>query len=83
MKLKSVIIKSVRIISMVSLVICLQSPSAFSQAGRLSLDHVDGIAESDSPAIRAGVPITFYIRFTNAGPPNEDHVKWASNGFKV
>lgn len=49
----------------------------------ITLDHVDGLYPGDPTKVETDVPITFYLRLTNAPAPNEANIVGASNGFRV
>ena len=50
----------------------------FAQGGEVTLDHVDGLYAQDT--LQTGVPITFYIRYTNN---TGYYVGGMTNGFRV
>ena len=53
------------------------------ETNSITLDHVDGLLTGDPTSVEAGVPVTFYLRLTNAGGTNEGNITGASNGFRV
>jgi len=57
--------------------------ASYAQNYEMTLDHVDGLVEGETDILEVGTDITFYIRFTTPGAPNEANIKGSSNGFRV
>ncbi len=73
MKAKSAIIASVCLLMSFGL--------ASGQDFSLTLDHVDGLLSTDT--LEPNDPVTFYLRFSTPGAPNEAIIDGATNGFRV
>ena len=53
------------------------------QDNAISLDSVAGLYQGDPTKLETDVPITFFIRLSNAGGTNEGNIVGASNGFRI
>ena len=57
--------------------------ASYGQDYELILDHVDGLVSGETDILEVGTEITFHIRFTNPGSPNEANITGSSNAFRV
>lgn len=53
------------------------------QENSITLDSVAGLYQGDPTKLETDVPITFYLRLSNAGGTNEGNIVGASNGFRI
>jgi len=57
--------------------------TAFGQDYAISLDSVAGLVVGTTDELAIDVPVTFYLRLTNPGAPNEAKIPGYSTGFRV
>ncbi len=76
----------VRNLISVAVLFCLLGTGALAQDYAISLDSVGGLVDGDPTSVRADDAVdsvTFFLRFTNPGPPNTANLISYSNGFRL